>query len=67
MTQQPTPQEEELVEFMASIATGLKIQRYTHVHSNGFKNTENGGLVMLAQSADEKTHFAIEARIWVPK
>lgn len=63
MSQQLTPQEDELVELLVSIKAGLKIQRYTHVHSTGFKNPENGGLVMLVQSADEKTHFAIEARI----
>ena len=59
-----TPSEEAIVTLMASIEAGLKMLGYKHTHFTGFKNPENGALVMLTTSDDDKYHFAIECRIW---
>ena len=53
-----------LVDLMSSITAGLKMLGYQGTHFTGFKNPDNGGLVMLSISPDGKYHFAIEVRIW---
>lgn len=61
-----TPEDKILINCLASIVFGLKINEYKDPHLTEFRNPQNGGVVILAQSPDGKTHFAIEVRTWDP-
>ena len=64
---EPTEKEKSLMECIAAIVVSLKNLGYTHPQFSGYRNPDNGALVILAGSPDEKTHYAIEVRTWEPK
>jgi len=60
-----TQTEKAHMECIAAIVASLKNLGYQHPQYTGFKNPDNGGLVILATSPNGDTDFAIEVRTWV--
>lgn len=59
-----TPKEKALMECIAVIVVSLKNLGYQRPQLTGYRNPDNGGLVILAGSPDDKVNFAIEVRTW---
>jgi hypothetical protein len=64
---EPTEKEKALMECIAAIVISLKNLGYARPQFSGYRNPDNGALVILAGSQDEKTNFAIEVRTWERK
>ena len=64
MTNELSEKDHAILDLMSSIVGGLKMLGYQGTHFTGLRNPDNGALVLLTISEDEKYHFAIEVRIW---
>lgn len=56
--------EKDHMECIIAVVESLRRLNYQHPQYTGFKNPDNGGLVILATSPDGETDFAIEVRTW---